>query len=128
MFSKVHPPIGIPIYEVDVLLGLEPGTVPTGSEVLVELMLLTYTLTIGIVIGVELEVLPPPTTIWDCTSVDPRDSEEAKWLSVGFCMLFEYVKRGLRLSNDLLTAGITGSEIFKSGLTGSTVWFLLFQF
>ena len=63
MFGKVHPPVGIPVYEVDVLLGLEPKTVPTGTEVLVELILLTGTLTIGISIGVELKVLPPPPTI-----------------------------------------------------------------
>ena len=53
----------------------------------------------------------------------PRAYEEGKWLSVGFFMLFEYVKRGLRLSNDLLTASITGSERFKDGLAGSAVWF-----
>ena len=41
MFGEVHPPVGIPVYEVDVLPGLEPRTVPTGIEVLVELMLLT---------------------------------------------------------------------------------------
>ena len=64
MFGKVHPPVGILVYEVDVLRGLELGTVENGTEVLFEIILLTCTLTIGIVIGVELNVLPPPATIW----------------------------------------------------------------
>ena len=55
MIGKAHPPIGIPIYEVDVLLGLEPRTIPNVTEVMVELMLLTCMLTIRIAIGVELE-------------------------------------------------------------------------
>ena len=38
-------------------------------------------------------------------------------------MLFEYVKRGFILSNDLFTASITTFERFKGGLVGSTVWF-----
>ena len=123
IFGNVHRPVGIHVYEVDVLPGLEPGTVPTGSELLAELMLLTGSLTIGIIIGVELEVLPPSATIWRCTSVVPRAFEEAKKSSVGFCMLFQYVKRGLRLSNDSFTASITGSERCKGRLAGSTVWF-----
>ena len=49
---------------MDVLLGLEPGTVPNSTELLVELILLTCTLNVGIVIGVELKVLPPSTAIW----------------------------------------------------------------
>ena len=76
-----------------------------------------------IIIGVELEVLPPPATIWGWTGVVPRDSEEAKGLSVRFCMLFEYVRRGLRLSNYSFTASITGSKRCKGGLVGSAVWF-----
>ena len=72
---------------------------------------------------VQIGRLPLPTTIWGCTSVVPRAYEEGKWLSVGFFMLFEYVKRGLRLSNDLLISSITGFERFKGGLARSTVWF-----
>ena len=53
----------------------------------------------------------------------PRASEEAKGLSVKFYMLVEYVKRGLSLSSDLFTTSITGSEIFRGGLAGSTIWF-----
>ena len=53
----------------------------------------------------------------------PRASEEAKGQSVGVFMLFEYVKRGLRLSNDSFTTSITGSELFRGVLAGSTIWF-----
>ena len=108
---------------MDVLLGLEPRTVPIGTEVLVELMLLTCTITVGISIGVKMEVLPPLAIVWGCTRMVPRDSEEDKGLIVGFCMLLKYVKKGSMLSNDSLTTSITGSEIFKGGLAGSTVWF-----
>ena len=52
-----------------------------------------------------------------------RASKESKGLSVGFCMLFGYVKRGLRLSNDLLTTSITGSERCNGVLEGSDVFF-----
>ena len=38
-------------------------------------------------------------------------------------MLFEYVKRGLRLSNDSFTTSIAWYEILRGGLAGSTVWF-----
>ena len=108
---------------MDALLGLEPRTIPIGTEVLVELMLLTYMLTIGITIGVQMEVLPPLAIVWGYTRMVPRVSEEDKGLIVGFCMLLKYVKRGLMLSNDSLTTSITGSEIFKGGLAGSTIWF-----
>ena len=38
IFGKIYPPVGIPVYEVDVPPGLEPGTAPTRNEVLVELI------------------------------------------------------------------------------------------
>ena len=74
---------------MDVVLGLEPRTVPIGIEVLVELMLLTCTLTVGISIGVEMEVLPPLAIVWGCMGMVHRASEEAKGLSVGFCKICE---------------------------------------
>ena len=64
MFGKVHPLVGIPVYEVDVLPGLEPGTVPTSTKVLVEFMIWLSILIVGIVFGVELEILLPPSAIW----------------------------------------------------------------
>ena len=53
----------------------------------------------------------------------PISSKEYKVLSVGFYMLLKFVKRGLMLSNDSLTTSITGYEIIKDGLAGTTVWF-----
>ena len=118
MFGKVHPPLGIHVYEVDIILGLEPGTVKTGTEVLVELILLTGTITVGIFVRVKLKVLPPLATIWGWTYVVPGASKEAKGLIFGFCMLFGYVKRGLRLSNDSFTSSITRSERCNRGFLG----------
>ena len=55
----------------------------------------------------------------------PRAFEESKGLSVGFCMLFGYVKRGLRLSNVSFNTSITGSKRCKGGLSRSTEWFFI---
>ena len=52
-----------------------------------------------------------------------RASKESKGLSGRFCMLFGYVKRGLRLSKDSFTTSISGYEICNGGLAGSNVWF-----
>ena len=55
----------------------------------------------------------------------PGAPSEAKGLNVEFFILFEYVKRGLRLAKDSFTASITSSEILKYGLAGSVVRFCI---
>ena len=53
----------------------------------------------------------------------PRAPSEATGLNVGFCILFKYVKGGLRLAKKSFTASIIGSKRLKDGLSRSFVWF-----
>ena len=90
---------------------------------LVELIILKGMLTVGIDIEVEMEVLFPPTIIWDYIGVVPWTPDEVEGSSDMFWILLKHLKRGLILSNDSLTVSIIQSErFFKGRFVESVLW------